>query len=137
MVLVLEYGIFHVIFLEYSKKCKTIRGDVKYNQDKLWEHRIENSKIIGKQSKWLKYWNMEYSMEYSIFQNFYNFDCLSIFLNIPVIFHILNISIFPLLKVFVEYSWNIPYSKYFNISLLKVYFGIFHFWDFHIPWNIP
>ena len=58
------------------------------------------------------------------------------FLIIPVIFHIPKISIFPLLKVFLEYSWNIPYSKYFNISLLKVYFGIFHFWDFHIPWNI-
>ena len=30
---ILEYGIFHGIFLEYSKNCKTSHGGVKFNQD--------------------------------------------------------------------------------------------------------
>ena len=29
---ILEYGIFHGIFLEYSKNCKTSHGGVKFNQ---------------------------------------------------------------------------------------------------------
>ena len=29
---ILEYGIFHRIFLEYSKNCKTSHGGVKFNQ---------------------------------------------------------------------------------------------------------
>ena len=47
----------------------------------------------------------EYSMEYSIFQNFQHFRCDAIFL---------------------EYSWNIPYSK--NI----IFYVVMHFF-----WNIP
>ena len=31
---ILEYGIFHGIFLEYSKKWVTTRGGVKFNQER-------------------------------------------------------------------------------------------------------
>ena len=48
---------------------------------------------------------LEYSMEYSIFQNFQYFGCDDIFL---------------------EYSWNIPYSK--NI----IFYVVMQFF-----WNIP
>ena len=47
----------------------------------------------------------EYSMEYSIFQNFPYFDCVPFFL---------------------EYSWNIPYSNFYYISIVYRFF-----------WNIP
>ena len=70
----------------------------------------------------------EYSMEYSIFQNFGYFECLTVFL---------------------EYSSNIPYSTDFNIFLVILFFGIFHIpkflksWllrkilgIFHIPWTV-
>ena len=50
-------------------------------------------------------------MEYSIFQNFPYFDCVPFFL---------------------EYSWNIPYSKFFHISIVYRFFGIFLV-IFHIP----
>ena len=84
-------------------------------------------------------------LEYSIFQKIQDFLCCKFFLeydiiyiphkklnfawkicflNIPVIFHIPKISIFPLLKVFFG-IFHIPI--FFNISLLKVYIRIFHF----------
>ena len=99
-------------------------------------------------SKKIKFYLVASFLEYSMLQKIQDFLCCKFFLeydiiyiprkklnlawkisflNIPAIFHIPKISIFPLLKVFLEYSWNIPYSKYFNISLLTVYIGIFHF----------
>ena len=48
----------------------------------------------------------EYSIEYSIFQDSQHFAYLYIFL---------------------EYSWNIPYSKNFTIFLMEMFFGIWIF----------
>ena len=47
---ILEYRIFHGIFLEYSKNCKTSHGGVKFNQGqnyiKLWIKKVNRMPLF-------------------------------------------------------------------------------------------
>ena len=65
----------------------------------------------------------EYSMEYSIFQNFGYFYCLAIFLE-----YSWNIPYSIIFKIFTVYVFfrNIPYSNKLKSILLMIFFGIFH-----------
>ena len=65
----------------------------------------------------------EYSMEYSIFQNFAYFCCVPFFLE-----YSWNIPYSNILDNFVVavFVWNIPYSKSPEKTLLRKKLGIFH-----------
>ena len=70
MFIILEYGIFRGIFLEYSIKCKTSCGGVKFNQAFLW---VLNFGEVGE-----------------ILENFQNFMVALSFLGHTEIFHSLK-----------------------------------------------
>ena len=108
----------------------------------------------------------EYSMEYSIFQNFQYFGCFAIFLEshysknskisaVLLFYGIFQIYIFQKIYLFtlgnriLEYSWNIPYSKhliillvygfFLNIPFLRFLYSMEYSMEYswNIQWNIP
>ena len=74
----------------------------------------------------LFFWNIPYSKKINILA------VLLFFWNIPK-----NILIYDgksIFGIFLEYS---IFQKSQHFACLRLFFGIFHFLDFHILWNIP